>query len=132
MTEGGREEYVRAYALTGGRTQPRHILTLDTVLVAGAGRLGPAHSHEYEEILALCRERRRSVAELAGMLARPVTVVKILVSDLLDSEVLTLPVTTPYDVAGTEPGAPSTQLLAALSAGLKRKWPDAVPYRRAG
>ncbi|MGC4950105.1 DUF742 domain-containing protein [Streptomyces sp. DT224] len=132
MTEDSREEYVRAYALTGGRTLPRHVLALETVVVVGPGRPGPAHGHEYEEILALCRERRRSVAELAGVLARPVTVVKILVSDLLDGEALTLPLTTPYDAAGSEAGPPSTQLLVALAAGLKRRWPDADTYRRAG
>ena len=132
---GAAEEstFVRTYTLTRGRTKPRHLLGLETVLDAGPGRPGPAQAGECEEILALCRERRRSVAELAGRLRRPVTAVKILVSDLLDADALVVPVTTPYAASDTDPDAgPSTQLLAALSAGLKRKWPDAIAYPQAG
>ncbi|CAL9412233.1 DUF742 domain-containing protein [Streptomyces sp. enrichment culture] len=137
MTAHGRtaEEstFVRTYTLTRGRTQPRHLLSLETVLDAGPGRPGPAQAEESERILALCRERRRSVTELAGRLGRPVTAVKILISDLLDADALVVPVSSPYATSGTEPdGSPSTQLLAALSAGLKRRWPDAVAYPQAG
>lgn len=123
--------FVRTYTLTRGRTRPRHLLGLETVLEAGRGRPGPAQAEECEEILALCRERRRSVVELAGRLGRPVTAVKILVSDLLDADALVVPLTHPYAHTGAETG-PSTQLLAALSAGLKRKWPDAIAYPQAG
>ncbi|MGW4101801.1 DUF742 domain-containing protein [Streptomyces sp. NPDC004976] len=135
MTPHGRaaEEsaFVRTYTLTRGRTKPRHLLGLETVLEAGPGRPGPAQAEECEEILALCRERRRSVVELAGRLSRPVTAVKILISDLLDAHALVVPLTRPY--ADTGAGSePSTQLLSALSAGLKRKWPDAVAYPQAG
>ncbi|MER6847694.1 DUF742 domain-containing protein [Streptomyces flaveolus] len=121
--------FVRTYTLTRGRTRPRHLLALDSVLDAGPGRPGPAQAEECEEILALCRERRRSVTELAGRLRRPVTAVKILVSDLLDADALVVPVTASDMVSDA---GPSTQLLAALSAGLKRKWPDAVAYPQAG
>ncbi|KUN38693.1 DUF742 domain-containing protein [Streptomyces olivochromogenes] len=125
--------FVRTYTLTRGRTKPRHLLGLETVLDAGPGRPGPAQAEECEEILALCRERRRSVTELAGRLRWPVTAVKILVSDLLDADVLVVPVTAPYAASDTDSDAsPSTQLLAALSAGLKRKWPDAIAYPQAG
>ncbi|WP_406161827.1 DUF742 domain-containing protein [Streptomyces canus] len=123
--------FVRTYTLTRGRTRPRHLLGLETVLEAGRGRPGPAQAEECEEILALCRERRRSVVELAGRLGRPVTAVKILVSDLLDADALVVPLAHPYADTGAESG-PSTQLLAALSAGLKRKWPDAIAYPQAG
>ncbi|MFF2213416.1 DUF742 domain-containing protein [Streptomyces antibioticus] len=123
--------FVRTYTLTRGRTRPRHLLGLDTVLEAGPGRPGPAQAEEYGEILALCRARRRSVTELAGRLGRPVTAVKVLVSDLLDADALVVPLTGPYADTGKGSG-PSTQLLAALSAGLKRKWPDAIAYPQAG
>ncbi|MEU9068893.1 DUF742 domain-containing protein [Streptomyces sp. NPDC048306] len=123
--------FVRTYAVVRGRTKPRHLLGLETVLEAGRGRPGPAQAEECAEILALCRERRRSVVELAGRLGRPVTAVKILVSDLLDADALAVPLTQPYADTGAGSG-PSTQLLAALSAGLKRKWPDAVAYPQAG
>ncbi|MCX5094088.1 DUF742 domain-containing protein [Streptomyces sp. NBC_00365] len=125
--------FVRTYTLTRGRTQPRHLLGLETVLDSGPGRAGPGKAEECEQILALCQEHRRSVAELAGRLGRPVTAVKVLVSDLLDADALVVPVTAPY--AASDTGAdsrPSSQLLAALSAGLRRKWPDAIAYPQAG
>ncbi|MEV5358370.1 DUF742 domain-containing protein [Streptomyces sp. NPDC052693] len=137
MTTHGRtaEElmFVRTYTLTRGRTKPRHLLALDTVLDAGPGRPGPAQAEECTQILALCRERRRSVTELAGRIGRPVTVVKILVSDLLDADALVVSVTDAYAASGTDAdGRPTTHLLAALSVGLKRKWPDAIAYPQAG
>ncbi|WP_186778926.1 DUF742 domain-containing protein [Streptomyces salinarius] len=135
MTTYGRaaEEsaFVRTYAVTRGRTKPRHLLALETVLEAGQGRPGPAQAEECGEILTLCRERRRSVVELAGRLGRPVSAVKVLVSDLLDADALVVPLTQSYADAGAGSG-PSVQLLAAVSAGLKRKWPDAVAYPQAG
>ncbi|MFB6940770.1 DUF742 domain-containing protein [Streptomyces sp. NPDC060286] len=125
--------FVRTYTLTGGRTRPRHLLGLETVLDAGPGRAGPGQAEECEEILDLCREHRRSVTELAGRLGRPVTAVKILVSDLLDADALVIPVAAPYATSEADADArPSTQLLAALSTALKRKWPDAIAYPQAG
>ncbi|MEV8128622.1 DUF742 domain-containing protein [Streptomyces sp. NPDC085944] len=125
--------FVRTYTLTRGRTKPRHLLSLDTVLEAGSGRPGPAQAEECAEILALCRAHRRSVTELAGRLGRPVTAVKVLVSDLLDADALVVPVTAPYAASGSDSDAgPSTQLLAAVSAGLKRKFPNATRYPQAG
>ncbi|MER7728621.1 DUF742 domain-containing protein [Streptomyces sp. NPDC096323] len=126
--------FVRTYTLTRGRTRPRHLMALDTVLDTGPGRPGPGQAGECEEILALCREHRRSVTELAGQLGRPVTAVKILVSDLLDAHALVISVTDAF-ASSSDTGAeerPTTHLLAALSAGLKRKWPDAIAYPQAG
>lgn len=123
--------FVRTYAVTRGRTKPRHLLALETVLEAGQGRPGPAQAEECGEILALCRERRRSVVELAGCLGRPVTAVKVLVSDLLDADALVVPLTQSYADTGAG-SVPSIQMLAAVSAGLKRRWPDAVAYPQAG
>ncbi len=119
--------FVRTYILTRGRTRPRHLLALETVLEPGPGRPGPAQAEDCQEILALCRAQRRSVAELAALLGRPVTAVRILLSDLLDADALILPVTAPYAASETDAGIP-VQLLAAVSAGLKRKWPDAVAF----
>jgi hypothetical protein len=135
-THGGAAEdsaFVRTYTLTRGRTRSRHLLGLETVLDVGPGRPGPGQAEECETILALCREHRRSVTELAGQLGRPVTAVKVLLSDLLDADALVVPVTAPYGVSDKEADSrPSSQLLAALSAGLKRKWPDAIAYPQAG
>ncbi|MFD5754586.1 DUF742 domain-containing protein [Streptomyces sp. NPDC127044] len=120
--------FVRTYTLTGGRTRPRHMLSLETVLEPGPGRAGPALPEECGQILALCRQRRLSVAELAGTIGRPVTPVKILISDLLDVRALVVPVTDAYDSSDS----PTRQLLEALSAGLKARWPDADAYPKAG
>ncbi|MFC8285062.1 MULTISPECIES: DUF742 domain-containing protein [Streptomyces] len=131
--------FVRTYTLTRGRTRPRHLLGVDTVLDIGPGRPGPGQVEECEEILALCREHRRSVAELAGRLGRPVTAAKILVSDLLDAHALVISITDAYATSNADADAdadaderPNPHLLAALAAGLKRKWPDAVAYSQAG
>ncbi|MFG2593909.1 DUF742 domain-containing protein [Streptomyces sp. NPDC048438] len=125
--------FVRTYTLTRGRTRPRHLLGLDTVLDVGPGRPGPGQAEECEEILALCQEHRRSVTELAGRLGRPITAAKILVSDLLDAHALVVSVPDAYAASDTDAdGRPSPHLLAALSVALKRKFPDAIPYRQAG
>ncbi|MFE4212267.1 DUF742 domain-containing protein [Streptomyces sp. NPDC056844] len=123
--------FVRTYTLTKGRTRPRHLMGLDTVLDAGPGRPGLGQAEECEEILALCREHRRSVTELAGRLGRPITAVKILVSDLLDAHALVISVTDAYSLDADADERPTTHLLAALSVALKRKFPDAA-YRQAG
>ncbi|MEU2415734.1 DUF742 domain-containing protein [Streptomyces sp. NPDC013099] len=124
--------FVRTYTLTRGRTRPRHLLGLDTVLDAGPGRLGLGQAEECEEILALCQDHRRSVTELAGRLGRPVAAVKVLVSDLLDSQALVISVTDAYGSHTDADKRPTTHLLAALSVALKRKFPDAIAYRQAG
>ncbi|MYU06025.1 DUF742 domain-containing protein [Streptomyces sp. SID8366] len=125
-------EFVRTYTLTGGRTQPRHLLAMETVLEAGPRPAGPGQSQECGQIVALCREHRRSVAELAGLLRRPVTAVKVLVSDLLDADALTLPLPAPYASGPDGKPRPDLQLLVALSTGLRKKFPDAQSMLRAG
>ncbi|MFF4934530.1 DUF742 domain-containing protein [Streptomyces griseofuscus] len=125
-------EFVRTYTLTGGRTQPRHLLGMDTMLEAGHRPAGPGQPQECGQILALCREHRRSVAELAGLLRRPVTAVNVLVSDLLDADALILPLPTPYTCGPDGKPRPDLQLLAALSTGLRKKFPDAQSKLRAG
>ncbi|MFI6209123.1 DUF742 domain-containing protein [Streptomyces sp. NPDC051041] len=130
--------FVRTYTLTGGRTRPRHTLSLETVLEPGPGRPGPGLPHECEVILTMCRQRRCSLTELAGILRRPVSTVRILVSDLLDARALLVPapsadfayVPTSDPVLGARP---STALLEATLAALKTRFPDAVDaYAKAG
>ncbi len=75
---------------------------------------------ESAQIVALCQQRRRPLAELAGTTGLHVTAVKILVSDLIDAGALKVPV----------PEAPGDrsdiQLLESLSAFIKTRYPDAV------
>jgi hypothetical protein len=113
----------RLYALTDGRTRPRHQLGMDTVV--GPGHRSPQGLPEESAwIIELCQERSRMLAELAGILGLHVTAVRILVSDLLDASALRLPVS---DTPGAEREA---QLMLAAMVGLKRNWAHAVP--RAG
>ncbi|MEU5898770.1 DUF742 domain-containing protein [Streptomyces venezuelae] len=129
--------FVRTYTLTRGRTRPRHLLSLETVLATGPGRPGPRQAEECEQILALCQEHPRPVTELAGLLARPVTAVKVLISDLLDANALIISVPSAYTSSDAALDAdaeerPTTDLLAAFAVGLKRKWPNANRYSQAG
>ncbi|MFC4642333.1 DUF742 domain-containing protein [Streptomyces vulcanius] len=133
-TDTDTSSFVRNYTLTGGRTRPRYPLSLETELEPGSGRPGPGLPEECRQILALCQQRRRSVTELAGTIRRPVATVRVLLSDLLDTGALVVPVTTGY----TEPAdksplgpRPTRQLLEALSVGLA-KLSDQTPYPKAG
>lgn len=77
---------VRPYVITGGRVEPRHdALAVETLVVAASPdadqhELGP----ESVAILSLCR-RQLSVAEVAAHLRQPITVVKVLLTDLVDA-----------------------------------------------
>ncbi|NNN32197.1 DUF742 domain-containing protein [Streptomyces sp. S3(2020)] len=109
--------FVRPYALTRGRTQPRYRLRLESVMHPGPGRPGPGLPEECGRITALCRTRPRSVAELAGTLGCGLTPAKILISDLMATHVL---------VPGAADAAsdPDHTLLLRLRAALAMKWPD--------
>ncbi|MGW1039520.1 DUF742 domain-containing protein [Streptomyces sp. bgisy153] len=132
--EAAETSFVRNYELVKGRTRPHHLLSLETVLERGSGRPGPGLPEESRLILALCAEQRRSVTELAGTIGRPVSTVKVLISDLLDARALVLPITATYTTSDDPKlgHRPTRQLLEALSAGLRNKWPDAAPFPQAG
>lgn len=119
--------FVRPYLVTRGRTRPRHWLSPESMLKAGNGRAGPGQSEgEYQQIAELCRQRHRSVAELAGTVHLPLTAARVLISDLVDARVLVLCVSTAYTPSNSPTGNdPTHQLLEALRAGLVRKWPEA-------
>ncbi|MCM2576350.1 DUF742 domain-containing protein [Streptomyces meridianus] len=110
-------EDVRPYALTNGRTEPRHQMRLASMVVARhEAKTGLAP--EAESAVALCRSEPRSVAEIAAVLAQPVLVTKILLSDLIDDGALILSLTSD----ATCPDDPN--LLEALLVGLRRRFPD--------
>ncbi|MFF7476986.1 DUF742 domain-containing protein [Streptomyces sp. NPDC008092] len=109
----------RMYALTDGRTRPRHVLSMHTVL--GPGPRSPRGvPDESVRIVALCRQRSRPLVELAGTLGLHVTAVSVLVSDLIDASALVLP------IPETPGQARDTQTLLALSAALRRRYPQAT------
>lgn len=97
---------VRPYAMTRGRTRssaPPEQLDLIALVIAdepqGAGpgaadgieeELLPDHSlvPEHLDIVRLCRRSTLSVAELAAELDLPVGVVRVLIGDLLEAELV--------------------------------------------
>lgn len=124
---------VRTYVVTGGRTRPDHLLSLETVLAAGSGRVGPGRAEEYGQILALCQQRPCSLAELAGRVGRPVSAMKVLVSDLLNDDVLVLPVTQAWTESEDSARPTATvQLLQAVGVALRKQHPSAPSHRKAG
>lgn len=90
---------VRPYVITGGRVAPsRDSLALETLIVAaGSGAPETGLPPECAEILVLCRQLL-SVAEVAAHLRQPVAVIKVLLADLLDAQlILARPPITPAD-----------------------------------
>jgi hypothetical protein len=75
---------VRPYAMTGGRTRgSEHELNIITLVLTVSPPTDSALERERDEILRLCRTPK-SVAEVAAALDLPLTVVKVLLSDLID------------------------------------------------
>ncbi|MEK0099303.1 DUF742 domain-containing protein [Streptomyces sp. NPDC056002] len=85
---------VRPYAMTRGRTTSaaQHRLDLIAVVVAEHRTGDPAAdqtlSPEHVDIVRLCRDSPQSVAELAAELDLPVGVVRVLIGDLVDEELV--------------------------------------------
>ncbi|WP_335937652.1 DUF742 domain-containing protein [Streptomyces sp. PTD5-9] len=85
---------VRPYAMTRGRTSSatRHRLDLIAVVVPEPAADDPGGdrtlSPEHVEIVELCSAMPQSIAELAAGLDLPVGVVRVLVGDLVESELV--------------------------------------------
>ncbi|MCX0242719.1 MULTISPECIES: DUF742 domain-containing protein [Streptomyces] len=85
---------VRPYAMTRGRTgsASRHRLDLIAIVVPEPAADDPDRDQlltpEHVEILELCGELPQSIAELASSLDLPVGVVRVLVGDLVDDELV--------------------------------------------
>ncbi|MFE9099000.1 DUF742 domain-containing protein [Streptomyces sp. NPDC007264] len=85
---------VRPYAMTRGRTShaAQHRLDLIAVVVAQSRaddpETDPALSPEHMDIVELCRDTPQSVAELASELDLPIGVVRVLIGDLVDGELV--------------------------------------------
>lgn len=110
-------EEVRQYAITGGRTRPKHAMRLVTLLEVGepirAGGMAP----EALRAVEMCRLQPCSVAEIAALIGHPIHVTKIILSDLVDRGALVM--------ALPGPGAlDQLQLLEGLLAGLETRLSD--------
>jgi hypothetical protein len=77
---------VRAYVVTDGRAHPtRNTLDIVTLVNAVTSRPLTGLTPEKRGVMELCRGGALSVAEVAGHLALPISVTKVLISDLIDS-----------------------------------------------
>ncbi len=73
---------VRPFTLTAGRTSPRVELPVEATLRRlGSATAGPVEAHLIR-ILDVCD--RRSVAEVAALVAMPIGVVRVLLADLVE------------------------------------------------
>ncbi|MFF3493921.1 DUF742 domain-containing protein [Streptomyces sp. NPDC002795] len=85
---------VRPYAMTRGRTSSaaQHRLDLIAVVVAeqygGGVATDQTLSPEHVDIVELCQDAPQSVAELAAELDLPIGVVRVLIGDLVDDELV--------------------------------------------
>ncbi|MCK7627530.1 DUF742 domain-containing protein [Streptomyces sp. RS10V-4] len=74
----------RLYTVTGGRSRSADDRTLDLVtLIVSECDPTPGMQSEHARILTLCR-RPTAVVEISAELRMPVSVIRILLSDLLD------------------------------------------------
>ncbi|MER7772709.1 DUF742 domain-containing protein [Kitasatospora sp. NPDC096140] len=112
---------VRLYSMTRGRTRPVEEGLFDLISLITAAEPGPdagavpAHvlDPEHQTLLALCRNEPLSVAELGSFTDLPVSVVRVLLGDLYDADLIS--VTRPVPLAEL----PDERLLRDVINGLR-------------
>ena len=108
---------VRPYVVTDGRAHPtRNTLDLVTLVTAVNNRPLTGLSPEKLGVMKLCRGGALSVAEVAGHLALPMSVTKVLLSDLIDSGHITVRPPVP------KAQLPDAQLLQEVLDGLRSRF----------
>jgi Protein of unknown function (DUF742) len=104
---------VRPYAMTGGRTSSRQtnleLITLVVALRPVSRSIAASLEPECVQILFKCQQPR-SIAEMAAELGLPLSVVKILIGDLIDKQLVM------FRSAVT----PDVQVLQAVINGIRR------------
>ncbi|WYB36238.1 DUF742 domain-containing protein [Streptomyces sp. GD-15H] len=107
---------VRPYTVSNGRTRPSaHFDLLTLVMTTGVRPqtyLGP----DYDRVLALC-DAPVSVAEVAAHLRLPAVITKVLLSDLVSHQALTM--RSPHVVEAATPT--DRKLLEAVLDGLRKR-----------
>ena len=80
---------VRPYAMTGGRTRPTHDdLAIETLVsTTTIGELTPKLTEEQRAIAVLCHDLL-SIAEVSAKLHLPLGVVRILIGDMADEQLV--------------------------------------------
>lgn len=108
---------VRPYVITRGRTEARDDLAIETlVTVNPAGPWASAGNNaDYQAVRRMCVEPR-SVAEIAALLAVPLGVARVLLSDLLGAGLVHVHTASAPD----ETGRPDFALMQRVLAGLHR------------
>jgi hypothetical protein len=116
MTPHRRERaLVRPHVVTGGRAHPTRN-TLDLVTLVTANQVPVTGlSPEKRRAMQLCLGGSLSVAEVAGHLELPVSITKVLLSDLVDSGHVS--------IRGPEPAArlPEVEILQEVLDGLRAR-----------
>lgn len=112
MSADGHDRLVRPYMITGGRTKTADNLPLEALIEANAaaGERATTLRFEPRRTFELCR-RPLSVAEAAAHLGLPLGVMKVVVADLADDDLLTIHITATDD-------GPDIPLLERLLDGL--------------
>ena len=115
-TPSGRRRLVPAYLATDGSAQPsRNTLDRLTVLTATGEHVPEGLEPPAYRIAALLSGGALTLAEVAGYLRLPVSVVKVLVSDLVDHGHLTV------HASALRSGRRDRQLLERVLSGLRAK-----------
>jgi hypothetical protein len=106
---------VRSYAVTGGRTRSGTLaLDLITLVVAlRTARESGVGEPEYARILTLC-QKPTSVAEVAARVDLPLPVVKVLLSDLIEQNLVL------FRTAAPASETPSNHVLQAVLDGIRK------------
>jgi hypothetical protein len=105
---------VRPYAVARGRTRPtRHDLEMTTLVVAVSADRHVDVDREYAHIIRMCR-RPLSIAEVSATLNLPLTVVKVLLSDLIDWGLII------FRSPPRTSDVPRTELLQAVLDGIRK------------
>jgi signal recognition particle receptor subunit beta len=123
-TIGEEPSLIRPYAATGGRTEPRAQLALETLVcsISYEPRDLSALPPEYQAILEFCADWR-TVAEISAVLQLPVQVARVLVADMSADGLLRV------HRPDTEHG-PGRDLLARVLDGLRGPEPSGPPEAR--
>ncbi|MEU8828106.1 DUF742 domain-containing protein [Streptomyces sp. NPDC048636] len=108
---------VRPYTVSDGRTRPTSHFDLLTMVMATGVRPRDLLDVDHADVLELCGTPV-TVAEIAARIRLPATVIKVLLSDLLESRVVA---TRAFDPAPLGPGPADRELLEAVLDGLRRQ-----------
>jgi len=106
-------DVVRPYVRTGGRSRPSRDVRLETLVIAVHDPLTQGLEPDARRVLDLCRGGVLAVAEIAAGLDLPPSVVRILVSGLIDTGHLAAP------SRRVRADAPSADLLKEVLHGLR-------------